>query len=121
MSLNVVTLVGRIGGDPDVKYFESGSVKCRLTLAVNRPTRKTDQPDWFNLELWGKDAEFAANYVRKGRLVGVKGALKFDTWSDRNTGANRSSPIIRVDRLELLGSKRDAEAGGGNSYGADEF
>lgn len=121
MSLNVVTLVGRIGTDPDVKYFESGSVKCRLTLAVNRPTSRTDQPDWFNLELWGRDAEFAANYVRKGRLVGVKGALKLDTWVDRNTGANRSSPVIKVDRLELLGAKRDSEAPMSANAGNDEF
>ncbi len=40
-----------------------------------------------------------------------KGSLKFDTWSDRQTGANRSTPVIRVDQLELLGSKRDAEGG----------
>lgn len=112
MSLNVVNLVGRVGGDPDVKYFESGSVVCNLTLAVNRRSRNNnDQPDWFNLELWGKTAEVAANYVRKGSLIGVQGALKIETWSDRATGANRSKPVIKVDRLDLLGSKRDTEAG----------
>jgi single-strand DNA-binding protein len=124
MSLNVVTLVGRVGGDPDVKYFESGSVKCRLTLAVNRG-RKNDPPDWFNLELWGKQAETAEQYVRKGGLIGVKGALKFDTWVDRNTGANRSTPVILVERMELLGSKRDNEAASGgysnNSGYEDDF
>lgn len=120
MSLNVVTLVGRVGGDPDVKYFESGSVKCRLTLAVNRPTRNSDQPDWFNLELWGKQADVAANYVRKGSLIGVKGSLKLDTWTDKNTGANRSSPVILVDRIQLLGSKRDSEGGGGDMPGGYE-
>lgn len=115
MSLNAVTLVGRVGGEPDVKYFESGSVICNLTLAVNRQTRKDDQPDWFNLELWGKTAEVAANYVRKGSLIGVTGSLKFDTWKDRNSGADRSKPVIRVERLELLGSKNDnqgSESGG---------
>lgn len=110
MSLNVVTLVGRVGGDPDMKYFESGSVKCRLTLAVKRQTRNSDEPDWFTLEIWGKTAQIAGNYVRKGSLIGVKGSLKFDTWSDRNTGASRSSPIIQVDRLELLGSKQDTNS-----------
>ncbi|MEM1170804.1 single-stranded DNA-binding protein [Dapis sp. BLCC M126] len=119
MSLNVVTLVGRVGGDPDVKYFESGSVVCRLTLAVNRRSSKTDQPDWFNLEMWGKTAEVAADYVRKGKLIGVKGSLKFEYWEDRNTGASRSKPVIRVDRLELLGSKRDDEQAASASY--DEF
>lgn len=112
MDLNVVHLVGRVGIDPDVKYFESGAVKCRLTLAVDRPTRRTDQPDWFNLELWGKTAEIAANYVRKGKQIGVTGSLKIDQWQDRMTQAERSSPVIRVDRLDLLGSKRDEEAAG---------
>lgn len=120
MSLNSVTLVGRVGGDPDVKYFESGSVVCNLTLAVNRRSRNTEQPDWFNLELWGKQAEVAANYVRKGSLIGVSGALKFEYWKDRNTGANRSKPVIRVERLDLLGSKRDNEAEMSASY-SDEF
>ncbi len=122
MSLNVVTLVGRVGGDPDVKYFESGAVKCRLTLAVNRMTKNNDQPDWFTLELWDKQAEVAANYVRKGSLIGVKGALRFDYWADRNTGVARSAPLIRVERLDLLGSKRDSEApmaAASSGYGED--
>ncbi|MDF0551726.1 single-stranded DNA-binding protein [Kamptonema sp. UHCC 0994] len=116
MSLNVVTLVGRVGGDPDVKYFESGSVKCSLTLAVDRMTKNAEQPDWFNLELWGKTAEIAATYVRKGSLIGVKGSLKFDRWQDRNTRVNRSKPVIIVDRLDLLGSKRDNESGMSQNY-----
>jgi single-strand DNA-binding protein len=110
MSLNVVTLVGRAGRDPEVKYFESGSVVCNLTLAVNRQRKNSDEPDWFNLEIWGKTAEIAANYVRKGNLIGVTGSLKFDHWQDRGTGINRSKPVIRVERLDLLGSKRDNES-----------
>lgn len=117
MTLNSVTLIGRVGNEPDVKYFESGSVKCVLSLAVKRPTRNNDEPDWFTLELWGKTAEVAANYVRKGSQIGVSGALKFDHWQDRNTGVDRTKAIIKVDRLELLGSKRDNEGGGGD----DEF
>ncbi|VXD21974.1 Single-stranded DNA-binding protein [Planktothrix paucivesiculata PCC 9631] len=120
MNLNIVTLVGRAGGDPEVKYFETGSVVCNLTLAVNRRSRKTDQPDWFNLEIWGKTAEVAANYVRKGSLIGIKGVLKFEYWQDRSTGTQRSKPVIRVDELDLLGSKRDSDEGAPrNNY--DEF
>ena len=103
-------LVGRVGGDPDVKYFESGTVLCKLTLAVNRISKNSDQPDWFNLEIWGKTAQIAADYVRKGTQIGVTGSLKFERWQDRNTGANRSKPVIRVDLLDLLGSKRDNES-----------
>lgn len=118
MSLNIVHLVGRAGRDPEVKYFESGSVKCTLTLAVNRIS-KNDEPDWFNLEIWGKTAEVVANYVRKGSLIGVKGSLKIETWSDASSGANRSKPVIRVDKLDLLGSKRDTDPNAVSGYGDD--
>jgi single-strand DNA-binding protein len=123
MSLNTVNLVGRVGGDPDVKYFESGAVKCSLTLAVRRPSRNSDEPDWFNLEMWDKTAQTAADYVRKGKLIAVSGSLKFDYWQDRNTGVSRSRPVIRVNRLELLGSRQENESGavGGYSGGDDEF
>ena len=87
-------------------------------MAVNR-IKRDDPPDWFELELWDKTAEIAANYVKKGGLIGIKGSLKLDTWSDRNTGANRSKPVIRVEKLDLLGSKRDNEASMG--YSGSEF
>jgi single-strand DNA-binding protein len=116
MSLNLVHLVGRVGGDPDVKYFESGSVVCKFTLAVRRRSRNSDEPDWFNLEVWGQPAQIAADYVRKGSLIGITGALKIEHWQDRSTGANRSRPVIRVDRLDLLGSKRDQEAAMNTGY-----
>ncbi|BAQ60410.1 single-stranded DNA-binding protein [Geminocystis sp. NIES-3708] len=109
MSLNIVHLVGRAGMNPEIRYFDSGKVKCRITLAVNRVSKKDDQPDWFELEIWGKTAEVAANYVKKGSLIGIQGALKIDTWSDRNSGDQRSKPVINVDKLDLLGSKKDNE------------
>ena len=114
MGINSVTLVGRAGRDPEVRYFESGSVVANLTMAVNRRSRN-DEPDWFNLEICGKQAQVAADYVKKGALLGITGSYKVDTWTDRNTGEGRSKPVIRVDRLELLGSKRDAESTGLNS------
>ena len=122
MSLNVVTLGGRVGGEPDVRHFESGSVNCRLTLAVTRRT-KNDQPDWLTLDIWGKTAQIAEQYVNKGSLIGVKGSLKFDTWVDRNTGANRMAPVVVVDQLNLLGSRRDNEASqqSGNGGYSDDF
>jgi single-strand DNA-binding protein len=116
MSLNLVSLVGRVGTEPDVRYFESGSVVCRLTLAVNRQSRNSDQPDWFDLEIWGKTAEVAAQYAKKGSLIGISGTLKFDHWQDRQSGVDRTKPVIRVDRLDLLGSKRDSEPGAVAEY-----
>ena len=108
MGINSVTLVGRAGRDPEVRYFESGTVVANLTMAVNRRNRE-DEPDWFNLEIWGKQAQVAADYVKKGSLIGVTGSFKLDSWKDRNTGEDRNKPVVRVDRLELLGSKRDSE------------
>ena len=108
MAINSVTLVGRAGRDPEVRYFESGTVVANLTMAVNRRSRN-DEPDWFNLEIWGKQAQVAADYVKKGSLIGITGSFKLDSWKDRNTGEERNKPVVRVDRLELLGSKRDSE------------
>ena len=116
MGVNTVTLVGRAGLDPEVRYLESGSVVANLTLAVNRRSRD-DEPDWFNLEIWGKQAEVAANYVRKGSLVGIIGSFKLDRWTDKASGEERSKPVVRVDRLELLGSKRDSEAAASGGFG----
>ena len=104
MPINSVTLVGRAGRDPEVRYFESGTVVANLTMAVNRRNRD-DEPDWFNLEIWGKQAQVAADYVKKGSLIGITGSFKLDSWKDRNTGEDRHKPVVRVDRLELLGSK----------------
>ena len=70
MGVNSVTLVGRAGRDPEVRYFESGSMVANLTMAVNRRSRD-DEPDWFNLEIWGKQAQVAADYVKKGSLIGI--------------------------------------------------
>ena len=122
MSLNVVNLVGRAGSEPEIRYFDSGRVLCELPLAVNRPTSRSDKPDWFKLKIWGKTAEVAGNYVHKGSLIGIKGSLVIETWADRNTGKQRSSPVIQVDRLDLLGSKRDIDPNAVSGYGsASEF
>ena len=106
MSVNSITLVGRAGRDPDVRYFESGTVLANLTLAVNRRSRD-EEPDWFNLEIWGRTAQIAADYVKKGSLLGIVGSLKLNHWKDRDSGEDRSRPVIRVERLELLSSRRD--------------
>jgi single-strand DNA-binding protein len=122
MSLNVVTLVGRVGMEPKPMVFQdTGNVLCTLTLAVRRRTSKTDEPDWFNLEIWGKTAETAINYVHKGSLIGVQGSLKIETWTDSKTGNLRSKPVIRVDRIDLLGSRRDNDAGAVSHYEPHEI
>lgn len=107
--MNVIALVGRAGRDPEVKYFESGTMVANLSLAVNGRTKDADA-EWFNLEIWGKQAQVAADYVRKGSLIGVYGSVKTEKWTDRATGEERKKMVVTVDRLQLLGSKRDNEA-----------
>lgn len=124
MVLNKVHLVGRVGREPEVKYFESGKMVCNFAIAVNRNTsNRDDPPDWFDLELWDKTAEVAKNFVRKGSLIGITGSLKFDRWNDRTTGDERQKPVIRVDRLELLGSRSDNQSNSGGDQGRydDDF
>ena len=106
--VNAITLAGRAGRDPEARYFESGSVVADFTLAVRRPTRDSE-PDWFNLATWGKQAQVAADYVRKGSLLGITGSVGEERWTDRTSGEERSKLVIRVDRLNLLGSRRDSE------------
>ncbi|MCT7980420.1 single-stranded DNA-binding protein [Laspinema sp. C3] len=102
--MNSANIVGRVGQNPELRYFESGRVLAKFSVAVNRNSR-SDQPNWFAVELWGKTAEVAANYVQKGSTVGVSGSFKLDEWIDPNTGEIRSRPVIKGRRLELLGSK----------------
>jgi single-strand DNA-binding protein len=113
--LNSVVLVGRVGQDPDIKFFETGRVKTTFSLAVNRPT-KDKETDWFRIELWGKQAEIARDYVRKGSLIGIEGRLEFSRWTDAQ-GQKHEMPVIAANNLRLLGSKNDNQAAGMSSDG----
>lgn len=110
VNVNSVSLAGRTGKDPETRYFESGTNKSSVSLAVRRTS---DQTDWFDVEAWGKTGEVMGNYVRKGGLIGVQGQLKFEEWNDRTTGELRSKPVINVTQLDLLGSKKEES----NDYG----
>ena len=118
--LNIVTLVGRIGQTPVPKYFDDGKVVVSVSLAVKRKyhplERKVkkikygeEETDWFNLELWGRDAEYAAKYVTKGARVGITGSLASNSWVDRNTGDKRQSFKVVVKHLDILESKAEAD------------
>lgn len=108
MSINNVILTGRAGRDPEVRYFESGSAVASLAIAVDR--YKQDEPDWFDLELWGKLAQAAGDYVRKGSRIGIIGRLEQQKWTDRATGEKRSKVLVKVVNLELLDTRADQEA-----------
>ena len=108
--MNTATIIGRAGQDAEIKYFESGKIKTTFSLAVNRwdPKTKTEIPDWFNIELWDKQAEIAGEYVKKGREVAVDGRISISKWTDQS-GEERERYLIVANSIQLLGSKRDAE------------
>jgi single-strand DNA-binding protein len=110
-SLNVCSFTGRAGKDPEVRYFESGKMVAVFDIAVEG-WKRDEKPLWLNLKIWGKIADVAANYVRKGSMVAVSGKLENETWTDRVSGEERSKPVLNVKDLTLLDSKKDSDASG---------
>ncbi len=110
VDINHITLVGRSGKDPEMRYFDSGKVVTTFTLAVNRPM-KDGQTDWFDIEIWGKQAEIAGEYVKKGSLIAVEGKIRWDKWTSKDTGDLNIKPLVIADNIRLLGSKKDNNAG----------
>ena len=108
--INAVCVVGRLGQEPDIKYFESGKVKAGHSLAVDG-RGKNAPPTWLNIEWWDRTAQVVGEYANKGSLIAVSGSLKFEHWTDRNTAVPRSKPIILGRDLKLLGSKQDQDTG----------
>ena len=91
--------LGRLSADPEVRYFESGNSVCNARLLINKPGAKRDdgqQPDGFKLEIWGERAQAFADAAKKGDTVDVTGRVKSETWTDRNTGEERTVPVIQV-------------------------
>ena len=103
MSINLIVLVGNAGRDPELRFFETGSCVCEFTLAVNRPPRdgQPQEPLWVNCKAWGKTAQVAGDYLRKGSKVAIVGRLEFEQWSDRSSGEMRSKTLVVIDRLEF--------------------
>lgn len=106
--MNSAVIVGRAGQDPEVKYFESGKVKTNFSLAVSRWDSKTkgEVTDWFSVDVWDKQAEFAGEYIKKGRLVAVDGRIAVNKWNDAS-GEQRQRFNIIANNVRLLGSKKD--------------
>lgn len=104
--INTVILVGRAGRNPEIKYFESGKTLASFSLAVDRPKTSPDGEsvtDWFKVELWGRQAEIAYEYVKKGSLVGIRGRLEFRPHPE----GHYPELIVHTISLRLLGSKHD--------------
>ena len=100
--INRVTLIGNVGQDPEYKYFESGAVSAKFTLAVKRydSKNKQDITDWFNIKTFSKLSE----HITKGKRVAVDGKLQTDTWVTEG-GENRKSIYVFADSLLILTPK----------------
>ncbi|MCQ2744369.1 MAG: single-stranded DNA-binding protein [bacterium] len=107
--MNTATIVGRAGQDAEIRYFESGKVKATFSLAVNRWDSKTKEEvtDWFNIEVWDKQAEFVGEYLKKGREAVVDGRISISKWTDQS-GEERERFLVIANNVRLLGSKRDS-------------
>ncbi|HTL88657.1 MAG TPA: single-stranded DNA-binding protein [Leptolyngbya sp.] len=107
--LNQIMLAGRAGADPKVQRFAATDTREATTLAtVNLAVRsRREDPNWFSLEIWGRTAEIVEQYVQTGSLIEVIGTIRLESWRDRQTGEDRAKPVVRVDRVQLLGGKRE--------------
>ena len=120
-NLNKVMIMGNLTRDPEVKYTPKGTAVADLALAINRvystdAGEKREETTYVDVELWGRQAEIAGEYLRKGRPVYIEGRLKLDTWDDKQTGQKRSKMRVVGEAMQLLGSR---EGGGGGAEGED--
>lgn len=108
--MNNVNLVGNIGKDPEMKYFESGKNNVKFSLALNSYNAKTKKEitDWVSCEAWGKTAELIGEFCKKGHKLAVEGCLKTSKWQDEQ-GNKHSRTFVLVNRVEFLKSKKQSE------------
>jgi single-strand DNA-binding protein len=113
--LNKVILIGRLANDPELKYTPSGVALSSFRVAVNRPMAPNAQgereADFIDVVAWRQNAEFAANYLSKGRLVAVEGRLQVRSWVQED-GTRRKWTEVVCDHLKSLDRPRDQGAGG---------
>ena len=116
--INKVILIGNLGKDPEVQKFDSGTKKAAFSLATtevfkNKEGEKTTHTEWHNIVLWGKLAEIAENYLKKGNTIYVEGRIHRRDWEDKE-GQKRYTFEIIGDSMTMLGGPRK-EAGPGEA------
>lgn len=113
MNINRVVLTGNLTADPELRSLPSGSSVCKLRIAVN--TRRKvgesweDQPNYFDVTVWGKQGENAAQYLAKGRPVAIDGRLEWREWTTEE-GSKRSAVEIIADSVQFLGAGQGGAA-----------
>ncbi len=113
--VNKVILVGNLGKDPDVRYMPSGSAVANVTLATSESWKdkqtgeKQERTEWHNIAFFGRLAEIAGEYLKKGSQVYVEGSLRTRKWQDKS-GNDRYTTEIIASEMQMLGSR-----GGGSA------
>jgi len=123
-TLNKVMLIGRLGKDPEVQRFESGTVKASFPLATNesytdRNGNKVENTDWHNIVMWRGLATVAEKYLRKGNLIYVEGKVKTRSWEDRE-GTKRYITEIEVQDMSMLNTNNSAVQSNTSSHAKTE-
>ena len=125
-SFNKVILMGNLTRDPEVRYTPKGSAVADIGLAVNRvysteSGEKREETTFVDVTLWGRTAEIAGEYLKKGRPVLIEGRLQLDSWDDKQSGQKRSKLKVIGEGMQLLGGRQgsggDGDEGGGGSGG----
>ena len=116
-SFNKVILMGNLTRDPEVRYTPKGSAVADIGLAVNRvysteSGEKREETTFVDVTLWGRTAEIAGEYLKKGRPVLIEGRLQLDTWDDKQSGQKRSKLKVIGEGMQLIGGR---PGGGGDS------
>lgn len=122
-SYNRVILLGNCTRDPEVKYTPKGTAVTELGLAVNRyytteGGEKREETTFVDVTFWGRPAEIAGEYIKKGRPVMIEGRLQLDTWDDKQTGQKRSKLKVVGENLQLLGGGRGDSGAGEEGAGS---
>ena len=116
--VNKVILLGNLGKDPEVKYTQSGLAIARFSLATTERAKDKDgnwqdKTEWHNLVAFGRTAEVAGEYLKKGRTIYIEGALRTSSWDDKESGQKKYKTEVIVNDLVMVGGQRDGGEGGG--------
>jgi single-strand DNA-binding protein len=129
MSVNKVILVGRLGRDPETRYTSGGQAVANFSVATDetykdRNGERQKRTEWHKIVVWGKQAEIAQQYLKKGSLIFIEGRIQSREWQDKE-GQKRTSFEIVANNFRMLGGRGDAAAAGAatgaSRGGADDF
>ncbi|HEY9149848.1 MAG: single-stranded DNA-binding protein [Gammaproteobacteria bacterium] len=119
--VNKVILVGNLGKDPEVRYMPSGSAAANVALATSESWKdkqtgeQKERTEWHNIVFFGRLAEIAGEYLKKGSQIYVEGSLRTRKWQDKS-GNDRYTTEIVANEMQMLGSRGGSGGGGGGGY-----